>query len=93
MRKRQVGDKEAGGKRLEGDAEEPSDWELEKFPFRLKELRTFATFPTSQHSGFYFPPAAAGFETTSCLKCLQIIGVSYMAGGSALKLEIGYCVP
>ncbi len=57
MRKRQVGDKEAGGKRLEGDAEEPSDWELEKFPFRLKELRTFATFPTSQHSGFYFPPS------------------------------------
>lgn len=36
MRKRQVGDKEAGGKRLEGDAEEPSDRELEKFPFRLQ---------------------------------------------------------
>ena len=26
-------------------------------------------------------------------KCLQIISVSYMAGRSALKLEIGYCVP
>ena len=35
---------------------------------------------------------ADGFETTSCLKCLQIIGVSYVAGGPALKLETGYCV-
>ena len=27
-------------------------------PIRLKELRTFACFPLSQHSGFYFPPFA-----------------------------------
>ena len=36
---------------------------------------------------------ANGFETTDCLECLQILDVLYMAGRSALKLEIGYCVP
>ena len=34
-----------------------SDWKPSRLPFRLKELRTFACFPTFQHSGFYFPPA------------------------------------
>ena len=34
-----------------------------------------------------------GFETTDYLECLQILDILYMAGGSALKLEIGYCVP
>ena len=46
-RKRQ----EKTGKRFEvrGDAEEPSDRELEKFPFRLKELRTSACFPQLEY--------------------------------------------
>ena len=35
-----------------------SDWKSVGLPFRLKELRTFACFPLSQHRGFYFPPAA-----------------------------------
>ena len=30
-----------------------------------------------------------GFETTDCLECLQILNVLHMAGGSALKPEIG----
>ena len=49
-------------------------------------------FPCSHIEESTIHQPEAGFETTSCLKCLQIIGVSYMAGGSALKLETGYCV-
>ena len=33
-----------------------------------------------------------GFETTACLKCLRVLNFLYMAGGSALKPEIGYHV-
>ncbi len=35
-----------------------SDRKSVGLPIRLKELRTFACFPLSQHSGFYFPPFA-----------------------------------
>ena len=35
-----------------------SDRKPSRLPFRLKELWTFACFPVSQHSGFYFPPSA-----------------------------------
>ena len=35
-----------------------SDRKPSRLPFRLKGLRTFACFPVSQHSGFYFPPSA-----------------------------------
>ena len=34
---------------------------------------------------------ADGFETTDCLECLQILDILNMAGGSAVKLEIGHC--
>ena len=35
-----------------------SDRKSVGLPIRLKELRTFACFPLSQHSRFYFPPFA-----------------------------------
>ena len=47
----------------------------------------------TEESTFPHQPKAGGFETTDCLECLQILDVLYMAGRSALKLEIGYCVP
>ena len=40
-----------------------SDRKPMELPFRLKELRTFATFPLSQHRGFYFPPPANGWRS------------------------------
>ena len=60
-----------------------SDRKPSRLPFRLKEFRTSARFPISQHSGILLSTIcyADGFETRFCLKCLQITGVSYMAGG------------
>ena len=62
---------------------------------KAEEMQHIPFIPSDSHSGFYFPPFANanGFETTDCLECLQILNILYMAGGSALKLEIGYCVP
>ena len=59
-----------------------------------EEVQHIPFISPDSHSGFYFPPSvlADGFETTFCLKCLQIFGVSYMAGGSALKLESRYYI-
>ena len=40
-----------------------SDWKPVGLPIRLKELRTFACFPLSQHRGFYFPPSAKRMDS------------------------------
>ena len=42
--------------------------EAGELPFRLKELRTFACFPLSQHRGFYFPPPAKGWRSALSLQ-------------------------
>ena len=36
-----------------------SDRNAVDLPSRLIELRTFACFPVSQHTAFYFPPPAS----------------------------------
>ena len=45
-----------------------SDWKPVGFPFRLKELRTFACLPLAQHRGFYFPPPAKGWRSALSLQ-------------------------
>ena len=83
---------EVRDKRYEGDAEEPSDRKPVGLPFRLQReninmLSYFLTYSILLSTDF------VGFETTACLKCLRVLNFLYMAGRSALKLEIGYCVP
>ena len=48
-------------------------------PIRLKELRTFACFPTFQHRGFYFPPSDWG----------RMVPLSLQRG----KYVISFCFP
>ena len=54
----------------ESDDQTGSLWGLS---FRLKELRTFSCFPVSQHSGFYFPPAASKDRAVNSMEIKDFI--------------------